>query len=71
MEQVGFGEDKSGKFYNLYANAEMYFSLAQLDSSLLFAQRALGSTKAFGDLDRESQYVRFLNGKSFFIKTRR
>lgn len=60
-EKIGFGDDVSGRYFNRYARAEMYRSLGQLDSSVIFANRALETARKFGDLARESQMHKFLS----------
>lgn len=60
-EEIGFGDDVSGRYFNNYARADMYRLLGQLDSSVIFAKAALEIAQSFGDLARESQMHQFLS----------
>jgi len=58
--EYGFGSDVSGHYFNFYAQADMYRSLGQLDSSVIFAKQALEIANSLGDLGRAAEMHSFL-----------
>lgn len=60
-ERIGFGPNVSGRYYNLYALADMFDLLDQPDSSIHYAAKALEIARSFGDVEKESHIHRFLS----------
>lgn len=59
-EQIGFGTNVIGRYYNFYALADMYHSLNQADSSIYCCHKALEVARSFGDIEKEANIHRLM-----------